>query len=85
MNEKQNSIRQYALPLAFRKVSNKNNFILNDSNKFAYKFLNEYNVCVCPGYAFGPKSKKYIRINLGGNEKDLYKGCRKLLNFTNEL
>lgn len=42
MKKKQNPIRQYALPLAFRKVSNKNNFILNNSNKFALSLVDEF-------------------------------------------
>ena len=39
---KRNLIRQYALPLAFRKVSNKNNFILNESNKVALSLIDKF-------------------------------------------
>ena len=55
--------------------------ISNDSNQFSLNLLNKCGVCVCPGNAFGPNGKKYIRINLGGNEKDLYIGCHKIINF----
>ena len=57
--------------------------ISNDSNRFAMRLLNKTGVCVCPGDSFGPSGKKYIRINLGGNENDLYKGCRKIINYIN--
>lgn len=42
MKKKKKSIRQFALPLAFRKVRNKNNFILNDSNKFALSLVDKF-------------------------------------------
>ena len=52
-----------------------------DGYNFAIQLLKKEFICVCPGNSFGPSSKSYVRINLGGNEKELYKGCEKIVKF----
>jgi aspartate/methionine/tyrosine aminotransferase len=52
-----------------------------DGYDFALKLLKKEFICVCPGNSFGPSGKSYVRINLGGNEKELYRGCEKIVKF----
>ena len=52
-----------------------------DGYDFAIKLLKKEFICVCPGNSFGPSGKSYVRINLGGNERELYRGCEKIVKF----
>ena len=56
-----------------------------DGNKFSKILLHEKSTCVCPGLNFGPSGKNYIRINLAGDEKELYKGCKSIVALANSL
>jgi len=52
-----------------------------DADEFAHTLLNEAGVCVCPGTAFGPAGRTYVRLSLAGKREDVEEGCRKLAEF----
>lgn len=56
-----------------------------DGDNFSKKLLDSTGVCVCPGKYFGPSGKSYVRICISGNEKKLYLGAKKLVNFFNSV
>jgi aspartate/methionine/tyrosine aminotransferase len=56
-----------------------------DGNEFSKKLLDKKHVCVCPGLNFGPSGVNYVRINLAGDEKELYRGCKSIVDLANSL
>jgi aspartate aminotransferase len=54
----------------------------SDSRKFAFDLLNQRNVVVAPGSAFGRvTAEKYIRISLGASDEDVKQGVQEICLF----
>ncbi|SHE63836.1 pyridoxal phosphate-dependent aminotransferase [Clostridium fallax] len=60
-----------------------NNYYINNSDSFCKFFLEEENVAVIPGSAFG--ADNYIRISFATSRENITKGLEKLQNFINKL
>jgi aspartate/methionine/tyrosine aminotransferase len=56
-----------------------------DGDSFADQFLRKFDVCVCPGFGFGPSGKDYVRICISGSEDNVYEGTKRIVKFFNSL
>ncbi|MGQ9598540.1 MAG: pyridoxal phosphate-dependent aminotransferase [Anaerolineae bacterium] len=56
-----------------------------DSRTFAFKLLEEAQVAVAPGTAFGETARNYVRISLASSQEDLEEGIRRMHEFIDRM
>lgn len=56
-----------------------------DSNTFAYRLLDAYDVAVVPGNAFGPQGEGYIRLSYACADETLHEALHRIKQFVKTL
>lgn len=65
----------------FPKINEKN----VDDYSLIYKMIDQAKVAAVPGSAFGKAGAGYFRISFAGDENELKKGLKRIVNFLNQL